>query len=53
VEDFGQDKINTSAGVGVRMNTPIGPMRLDYGYPLNPDDDQGGGQIHFTTGFSF
>jgi len=53
IDDVGQGKINTSAGVGIGLRTPVGPLRLDYGYPLNPDDDQGNGQIHFTTGISF
>lgn len=53
VDDFGQSKLNTSVGVGIGLRTPIGPLRLDYGFPLNPDDDQGNGRIHFTTGLSF
>jgi outer membrane protein insertion porin family len=53
VEDFGQDKINTSIGLGIGLRTPVGPIRIDYGFPLNPDDDQGNGQVHFTTGISF
>lgn len=24
-------------GLGVRYNTPVGPIRLDFGYPLKPD----------------
>jgi outer membrane protein assembly factor BamA len=28
-------------GVGVRYNTPIGPIRVDYGYPLKPDGISG------------
>jgi outer membrane protein insertion porin family len=53
IEDFAQSKINTSVGVGIGLRTPVGPIRLDYGYPLNPDEDQGNGQIHFSTGISF
>jgi outer membrane protein insertion porin family len=53
VEDFGQHKINTSVGVGVGLRTPVGPIRIDYGYPINPDDDQGSGRVHFTTGITF
>lgn len=53
VEDFGQSKINTSIGLGVGMRTPVGPIRIDYGFPINPDDDQGSGRIHFTTGITF
>ncbi|UCD58034.1 MAG: outer membrane protein assembly factor BamA, partial [Candidatus Hydrogenedentota bacterium] len=50
IEDFGQDKINTSVGLGAGLRTPLGPIRIDYGFPLNPDDDQGNGRVHFTTG---
>lgn len=53
VEDFGKHRINTSVGLGVGLRTPVGPLRLDYGFPLNPDDDQGSGRLHFTTGISF
>ncbi len=53
IDEFGQDKINTSVGLGVGLRTPVGPIRLDYGYPLNPDDDQGSGRLHFSTGISF
>ncbi len=53
ISDFGQSKINTSVGLGIGLRTPVGPLRLDYGFPLNPDDDQGNGRLHFTTGISF
>ncbi|GAB4342477.1 MAG: outer membrane protein assembly factor BamA [Candidatus Abyssubacteria bacterium] len=53
IDDFGQSKINTAVGVGMGIQTPVGPIRIDFGYPLNPDDDQGNGQVHFTTGISF
>jgi outer membrane protein insertion porin family len=36
-----------SIGVGLRVATPIGPVRLDYGYGLE------GGRIHFSIGHSF
>ena len=26
-------------GLGIRYNTPIGPIRLDWGIPLKPDQD--------------
>ena len=51
--DVGEGKINTSIGVGIGLRTPVGPIRVDFGYPLNPDDDQGNGEFHFTTGISF
>ncbi|MBQ7493706.1 MAG: BamA/TamA family outer membrane protein [Selenomonadaceae bacterium] len=36
-----------SYGIGVAMNTPMGPMRLDYGRGSQ------GGRFHFTVGTSF
>jgi outer membrane protein assembly factor BamA len=32
--------IKAGAGVGVRIKTPIGPVKLDLGYPINPDEWQ-------------
>jgi outer membrane protein insertion porin family len=41
-------------GVGVRVKTPIGPVRLDYGWPLNKnyDDDQTG-ELYFSMSRGF
>lgn len=39
IGDFGGGKIYKGAGVGVRIKTPIGPVKLDAGYPL--DDVEG------------
>ncbi len=30
--------LRTVAGVGVRYGTPIGPLALDVGFNLNPDE---------------
>lgn len=35
VSDFGQGGYKSGYGVGLRLKTPIGPIRLDYGFPLN------------------
>jgi outer membrane protein insertion porin family len=40
-------------GVGIRLNLPIGPMRLDYGYPLQRDGYHGGGHFNFSVGYQF
>ncbi|MFY9393879.1 MAG: BamA/TamA family outer membrane protein [Halanaerobiales bacterium] len=37
-----------SIGAGLRMNTPIGQLRLDYGF-----NEDGGGQPHFSIGHTF
>lgn len=31
------DDFRYGIGVGIRYNTPVGPIRVDYGYPLKPD----------------
>ncbi len=36
-------------GVGLRMQTPIGPVNLDYGYGI--EDNKG--RLHFSMGYSF
>ena len=41
------DDIHGSIGIGLSLNTPVGPLRLDYGR-----GDQGG-RVHFTVGGSF
>ncbi len=46
-------RYSVGAGIGIRIRALRIPMRLDYGFPLNPDDDQGGGRLHFSSGFSF
>ncbi len=37
--DFGSGDIVQGMGAGVRVKTPIGPVKLDMGYPL--DDVEG------------
>ena len=39
IEDFGEGDSVSGTGFGVRIKTPIGPVKLDMGYPL--DDVQG------------
>lgn len=52
--DFGQGDYKQGVGVGVRVKTPIGPLRLDWGYPLS--DNQGDakeGQFYFSVSHGF
>ena len=43
-----------SVGVGVRWNSPLGPLRVEYGWPLDklPDSDQNG-KLEFSVGTTF
>jgi len=49
-DDVDFSDMRYSTGVGIGMRTPIGPIRVDYGVPINPDDDQGNGRVHFRVG---
>jgi len=42
-----------SAGLGIRYNTVIGPVRLEYGHNLNPRPLDPEGTLHFSIGFPF
>jgi outer membrane protein insertion porin family len=53
-DDFSLSDMKYSVGVGVGAMVPrLGPIRLDYGFALNPDEDQGSGKFHILTGFRF
>lgn len=54
LSEFDAGDIKFGAGLGFGVDVPrLGPIRLDYGIPLNPDDDQGHGRLHIFTGFRF
>ena len=43
-------------GVGVRLNTPIGPLRFDYGWPMDPEkkgEKKDKGKFYFSFGQLF
>lgn len=54
-EDFASGGFKSGAGVGVRVKTPIGPVNLDYGYPLNdePGEDGRSGKFYFSVSRGF
>jgi len=51
-KDFGRN-IGTTAGVGLRLNTPIGPLRFDFGWPVGNKMDDDGMKFYFNMGQSF
>jgi outer membrane protein insertion porin family len=46
--DFGN--MRQTAGVGVRWYSPIGPLRLEYGFVLDQKPGESGGRFEFTLG---
>ena len=47
------DNIASDIGVGVRLDLPIGPLRIDYGIPLQKNGTSGGGKFNFNVGYQF
>ncbi len=44
-------EFNVSIGAGIRVNLPIGPIKIDYGYPIVKDSEVS--DWDFMDGFSF
>jgi outer membrane protein insertion porin family len=42
-----------SVGAGVRWYSPLGPLRLEYGYPLDEIDNERKGRFEFSVGQFF
>jgi outer membrane protein assembly complex protein YaeT len=47
------DNFRRSAGLGVRYDTPVGPLSLDYGFKLDRRSDESIGEVHFSIGTIF
>ena len=45
--------LKVTAGLGLRYNTPVGPLRLDFGYKLKREPGESAGEWHFTLGHPF
>ena len=53
VRDVELSALRRSAGVGVRYRTPIGPIRLDWGYVLDHREGESRSKLHLTIGHAF
>ncbi len=52
--DFGTSNVNADIGFGLRLDLPIGPIRVDYGYPVIHDGFNGPpGKFNFNIGYQF
>lgn len=45
--------VKFTAGLGIRYNTPVGPLRVDYGLKINRRKGESKGEIHFSLGHAF
>ncbi|MBM3255343.1 MAG: hypothetical protein FJZ08_03485, partial [Candidatus Omnitrophica bacterium] len=56
LDKIGSGGFKSAVGFGVRIKTPIGPIMLDYGIPLNKEpgsEDKGDGRFHFSMSHGF
>lgn len=52
--NFDASSYNADYGIGIRLDLPIGPIRIDYGIPFVSDGNNGGsGKIQFNIGYQF
>jgi outer membrane protein insertion porin family len=47
------DELKFTVGGGLRYNTPVGPVRIDYGHKLDREAGESTGEIHFSFGHAF
>jgi outer membrane protein insertion porin family len=45
--------IGSDVGIGVRLDLPIGPLRIDYGIPIQKDGNGTDGRFNFNVGYQF
>lgn len=54
IDDLAPDQFRTGVGAGIRISTPVGPLRFDMGYPLDrlPTEEQKL-RFYLTVGYPF
>jgi outer membrane protein insertion porin family len=45
--------VEMAVGLGLRLDLPIGPVRLEYGHSLTQDPGEPSGTFHFAIGFAY
>jgi len=53
IKDINSTDIKFTTGLGLRYNTPVGPIRIDYGQKLQRKPGESRGEIHFSIGHAF
>ena len=52
-DDYDVDDLRYSVGAGIRWLSPMGPIRVEWGYNLDPRDDEDDYEWNFSVGTSF
>lgn len=52
-EDIGSGGVDVAAGLGIRIDLPVGPVRLEYGHNLTRQPNEPSGAWHFAIGLAF
>jgi outer membrane protein assembly complex protein YaeT len=50
LSDFNPLDLRTVLGAGFRIDTPIGPVRFEYGWKLDREEGESAGELHITIG---
>lgn len=53
INDFPGDDLRVSTGLGLRYNSLIGPVRVEYGHNVVRESGDQSGQLHLSLGFPF
>ena len=51
--EFDPTDLRKVLGLGFRIDTPIGPFRVEYGWKLDREDEESPGELHISIGQAF
>jgi outer membrane protein insertion porin family len=53
LSDFDVTNVRNVLGAGIRLETPIGPLRVEYGHKLDRQPGESAGELFFAVGNAF
>lgn len=53
IDEVNLADLKFTTGLGLRYNTPVGPVRVDYGHKLQKEKGESSGELHFSIGHAF